>query len=176
MVSGFLPLLPVYITYNSGFGIFAFLLLTVGSRSYYVYQYEGSQGGIENAVVLISYPKDAFRVPKALRAFISMDVSLSTWEILDRYVERWPVEVFFRQAKDRLAFDRYQVRSSKGIRRYWLLMSLAHLLACIGCDETMSFEDGYAYIYSHIQEERIRFVYQCGARHIGFEQVIALVV
>ncbi len=54
-------------------------------------------------------------------------------------------------------------------------MSLAHLLACTGCGETMSFEDGYAYIYSHIQEERIHFVYQCGARHIGFEQVIALV-
>ena len=83
--------------------------------------------------------------------------------------------MFFRQAKDRLASDRYQVRSSQGIRRYWLLMSLAHLLACTGCGETMSFEDGYAYIYSHIQEERVRFVYQCGARRIGFEQVIALV-
>ena len=150
-------------------------LVTAHSRSYYVYRYEGSLNGIENAVVLISYPKDAFHVPKALRAFISTDASLSTREILDIYVERWPVEVFFRQAKDKLAFDRYQVRSSQGIRRYWLLMSLAHLLACTGCGETMSFEDGYAYIYSHIQEERVRFVYQCGARHIGFEQVIALV-
>ena len=150
-------------------------LVTVGSRSCYVYRYEGSLNGIENAVVLISCPKGAFQAPKALRAFISTDVSLSTREILDRYVERWPVEVFFRQAKDRLAFDRYQVRSSQGIRRYWLLMSLAHLPACTGCGETMPFKDGYAYIYSHIQEERIRFVYQCGARHIGFEQVIALV-
>ena len=148
-------------------------LVTVGSRSYYVYRYEGNLNGIENAVVLISCPKDVLHVPKALRAFT--DVSLSTREILDRYVERWPVEVFFRQAKARLAFDRYQVRSSKRIRRYWLLMSLAHLPACTGCDETMSFKDGYAYIYSRIQEEWIRFVYQCGARHIGFEQVIALV-
>ena len=150
-------------------------LVTVGSRSYYAYRYEGSLNGIENAAVLISYPKDAFHVPKALRAFISTDASLSTREILDIYVERWPVEVFFRQSKDKLAFDRYQVRSSQGIRRYWLLMSLAHLLACTGCGETMSFEDGYDYIYSHIQEERIRFIYQCGERHIGVEQVIALV-
>ena len=80
-----------------------------------------SCNGIENAVVLISYPKDAFHVPKDLRAFISTDASLSTREISDIYVERWPV--FFRQSKDRLAFDRYQVRSSQGIRRYWLLMS-----------------------------------------------------
>ncbi len=86
------------------------------------------------------------------------------------------MEVFFRQSKNRLAFDRYQVRSSQGIRMYWLLMSPAHLLACTGCGETMSFEDGYAYIYSHIQEERIRFIYQCRTRRVGVEQVIALVV
>lgn len=54
-------------------------------------------------------------------------------------------------------------------------MSLAHLIECIGYGETMSFKDGYAYIYSHIQEERIHYVYQCEARHIGFEQIIALV-
>lgn len=127
-------------------------------------------------MVLISYPKDAFRVPKALRAFISTDVSLSTREILDKYVERWPVEVFFRQSKAKLAFDRYQIRSSKEIRRYWLLMSLAHLTACTGCGETMSFKDGYTYtyIYSHIQKERLRYIYQCGARHVLFEEVLAL--
>lgn len=54
-------------------------------------------------------------------------------------------------------------------------MSLAHLTTCTGCGETMPFEDGYAYIHSHIQEERIQFIYQCGARQIAFEQVIALV-
>ena len=150
-------------------------LVTVGSRSYYVYRYEGSLNGIDNAVVLISYPKDAFHSPKALRAFISTDVSLSTQEILDKYVERWPVEVFFRQSKDKLAFDRCQVRSSEGIRRYWLLMSLAHFIACTSCGEAMSFEDGYAFISSHIQEERLRYIYQCGARHICFEEILALV-
>lgn len=53
--------------------------------------------------------------------------------------------------------------------------SLAHLIAYTGCGETMSFEDGYAYIYGHIQEERLRFIYQSGARHILFEEVLALV-
>ena len=154
---------------------FAASLVTVGRRKYYVYRYEGNLNGIENAVVLITYPKDAFHAPKALRAFISTDVSLSTREILDMYVERWPVKVFFRQSKNRLAFDRYQIRSAKGIHRYWLLMSLAHLIACTGCGETMSFENGYAFICSHIQEERIRYIYQCGAKHVLFEDVFDLV-
>jgi hypothetical protein len=68
-------------------------LVTVGSRNYYVYRYEGSLNSIDNAAVLLSYPEDAFHVPKALRAFISTDVSLTTQEIPDRYAERWPVKV-----------------------------------------------------------------------------------
>lgn len=150
-------------------------LVTAHSRKYYVYRYEGNLNGIENAEVLITYPKDAFHTPGAMRAFICMDVSLSTQEILDRYVERWPVEVFFRQFKDKLAFDRYQIRSSEGIQRYWMLMLLAHFIACTNCGETMSFEDGYAFISSCIQEERIRYIYQCGVRHVHFEEILVLV-
>lgn len=54
-------------------------------------------------------------------------------------------------------------------------MSLAYLIACTGCGEAMSFEDGYDYIYRHIQEERLRFIYQCGAKHALFQDVLALV-
>ncbi len=150
-------------------------LVTVGSRSYYVYRYEGNLNGIENAVVLISYPKDAFHAPKALRAFISTDVSLSTREILDRYVERWPVELFFRQSKDCLAFGGYQIRSAQGIHRYWLLMSLAHFLCCTGTGKACPFEDGYSFFRQKIQEERVEYLYQCGVRHIPLEDVLALI-
>ncbi len=150
-------------------------LVTVGSRDYYVYRYEGNLNGIENAVVLVSYPKDAFHVAKALRAFISTDGSLSTREILDKYVERWPVEVFFRQSKDKLAFERYQIRSSKGIKRYWLLMSLAHFITCTGSGKLMSFEEGYAFFHDSILEERIHYIYQCGIKHVDFANVLASV-
>ena len=108
-----------------------FDLVTVKKRNYYVYRYEGKLNGIENAVVLLSYPEKAFGKPKALRAFLSIDVSLSTNEILSCYVCRWSIEVFFRQCKDKLALDSYQIRSTQGIRRYWLLMSLAHYMCVI---------------------------------------------
>ena len=57
-----------------------FNLVTVKNKNYYVYRYEGKLNGIENAVVLLSYPEKAFGTPKALRAFLSTDVSLSTDE------------------------------------------------------------------------------------------------
>ncbi len=75
-----------------------------------------------------------------------------------RALERWPIEVFFRQSKGRLAFDRYQIRSSKGIQRYWLLMSLAHFIACTSYGKAFPFEEGYAYFYRSLQEERITYV------------------
>ena len=150
-------------------------LVTAGKRQYYVYRYEGSLNEVENAVILISYPREAFHCPKALRAFICTNPSLNTEEILDMYVERWPIEVFFRSSKGKLAFSQYQIRTSRGIHRYWLLMSLAHLICCIGTGEKRSFEKGYAIFKKQLQEERIRYIYQCGANHAPVEELLALI-
>ena len=67
---------------------------------------------------------------KALRIFLSTNVGMSTQEILDTYTKRWPIELFFRQSKSKLALDKYQIRSRQGIQRYWLIMSLVHYLCC----------------------------------------------
>lgn len=53
-------------------------LVTVGGKQFYVYRYEGRLNDIENAAILITYPKDAFQIPGALRAFISTDIPLGT--------------------------------------------------------------------------------------------------
>ncbi|MBP5718207.1 MAG: transposase [Abditibacteriota bacterium] len=151
-------------------------LVTVGNRKFYVYRYEGKLNEIENAVVLISYPEDAFGVPAALRAFISTDVSLTTMEILNLYVERWRIEVFFRQAKQKLALDKYQVRSAQGIRRFWLLMSLAHFICCTGTGSVLSFEDGYRFFQNAIIKERVEFIYRCAIAHVPLGDVLAVAV
>ena len=111
---------------------------------------------LKRSVIEIIY-SEAARTgkPKALRAFLSTDVSLSTDEILSYYVCRCPIEVFFRQCKDKLALDSYQIRSAQGIRRYWLIMSLAHYMCVIGNGESSSFENGYRQICDVIQLEKI---------------------
>lgn len=151
-------------------------LVTVGGRQFYVYRYEGSLNDIENAVVLITYPKDAFGVPFAVRAFISTDTSLTTMEILSEYVKRWPIEVFFRQAKQKLALDKYQIRSSTGIKRYWILMSLAHLMCCYRDGSFQPFEDGYAYFQKAVRTEQVKYIYNCGLNRIPLDEVLKLAV
>ena len=115
-------------------------LVTVGGREFYIWRYEGKLNGITNAVVLLSYSKNAFGQKQALRMFISTNVDLSTQDILEIYVSRWPIEVFFRSSKSKLGLDTYQVRSQKGIDRYWLIMSLTHYLCCIWGRDTSFLE------------------------------------
>ena len=152
-----------------------FDLVTVKGRNYYVYRYEGNLNGIENALVLLSYPEKAFGKPKALRAFLCMDVSLSTNEILDNYVCRWPIEVFFRQCKDKLALDSYQIRSAQGIRRYWLIMSFAHYMCVVGTGEVCPFETGYHKISDIIQMEKYLTLYQCARECNDFDSFVKVV-
>jgi hypothetical protein len=151
-------------------------LVTVGKRMYYIYRYEGKLNGIDDAVVLISYPKDAFGNPNALRAFISTDTSLPTDDILGIYADRWPIEVFFRQAKNVLAFDKYQLRSAKGIKRFWLIMSLTHLICCTGSGKLLDFASGFSFFQREIHKERISFIYQCGVDNIPLSDVLDFAV
>lgn len=150
-------------------------LVTVDKRQYLVYRYEGSLSDLEDAVVLISYPVGAFGTPHALRAFICTDCSLSTQEILNLYLERWPIEVFFRQAKQKLALDKYQIRSSCGIRRFWLIMSLAHFICCTGTGKSLPLHEGYSEIQALLYRERICYIYQCGAMREPLGDLLALV-
>ena len=143
-------------------------------HQYYVHRYEGKVNKLGNAVVLISYPKEAFGNPKALRAFLCTNVGLETQDILERYTSRWPIEIFFRQSKGKLAFDKYQIRSSKGIKRFWLLMSLAHYLCCTCNEQPCSFEDGYLEYRECILKEQMYYLYDCGVENIPFNEVYSM--
>ena len=120
-------------------------LVTVGKRSYYVYRYQGQINGYDDAVVLLSYPENAFGEAKALRVFISTRTELSAQEILFLYANRWSIEVFFRSCKQKLAFDKCQLRKEKGITRMWLILSFVHFLCCTVAGHIGAFDEGYHY-------------------------------
>ncbi|MDR0999618.1 MAG: transposase, partial [Clostridiales bacterium] len=135
-------------------------LVTVNGSEYYVYRYEGKLNGVDNAVVLLSWPTTAFKNPKALKAFICTDTTLDTLTILKYYGQRWCIETFFGQSKDTLGFGKYQIRSIKGIERLWTIMSLCHLLCTRGLGSNMSFGDGVRLLRKDILRGRISFIYQ----------------
>ena len=150
-------------------------LVTVGKRQYYVYRYEGNLNDLESAVVLISFPRQAFGSPGALRAFLCTNTGLSTQMILSLYLKRWSIEVFFRHAKQTLALDQYQIRSSLGIRRFWVIMTTAHFLCCAGTGQLLPFQDGFALMQKRIAVERISFIYHWGVSRLPLAKVLPFV-
>ena len=151
-------------------------LVTVNNAKYYVYRYEGKLNGIENAVVLISWPVSAFKNPKALRAFICSDISLETGAILEYYAQRWKIETFFALSKDTVGFGKYQIRSIKGIERLWTIMSLFHLLCTTGLGSDMAFGDGVRFLRNNIVKERIGYIYQYAQNNVPLEDIYALCI
>ena len=150
-------------------------LVTVGKRQFFVYSCKVEIEKIGPAVILLSYPREAFGIPSALRAFVCTDLSFSAMTILEYYMVRWNIEVFFRHAKQKLALDKYQIRSASGIKRFWLIMSLAYFLCCVGSDQILAFEDGYTFFQKRLLRERIEFIYRCGYAHLPLEDVLTLV-
>lgn len=151
-------------------------LVTVNSKDYYVYRYEGSLSGIANAVILISWPVDAFKNPKALKAFISTDVSLDTTTILEYYAQRWCIEIFFKQEKVNLGFDKYQIRSIKGIERFWLLTSLVHLFCCVGLPKPMKFGEGLIFVRNLIKSDIIHAIFDYAQKGAPVDDVICALI
>lgn len=76
-----------------------FHLVTVKGREYYVHRYQGHLNKIDQAVVLLTYPKEAFGVCTALKVFLCSDLSLSDVEVLEHYSHRWKIEIMFKQQK-----------------------------------------------------------------------------
>lgn len=150
-------------------------LVTVGGREFYVYRYEGELNDIPNAAVIFSYPREAFGNPKALRIFLSTNVGMSTQEILDTYTKRWPIELFFRQSKSKLALDKYQIRSKQGIQRYWLIMSLVHYLCCTCMGNYCTFEEGYSHLQKQLKVEQLGNLHQFIKNGATLEDVLELV-
>ncbi len=48
--------------------------------------------------------------------------------ILTCYLRRWPIETFYRDAKQNLGLEDCEMRLMKGIRRHWNLLFLAYTL------------------------------------------------
>jgi len=119
-----------------------FHLVTVKGRGYWVHRYEGSLNKIPYAVVLLSYPKDAFGNSQTLRVFLCSDPSLDDESILTYYSQRWRIEVMFRSQKRYLGFKSFMVRTIKAFDRLLVILSLTHFFFSCGLDYILPFHAG----------------------------------
>ena len=116
--------------------------ITVKSRTYMVYRYEGPLNKIDHAVVLLSYPADAIGKKSALRVFLCSDPSLSDEVILEYYSHRWSIEVMFRSHKRYTGLKSFMVRTTKALDRLLLILALAQFFFSCGLGRIVPFHSG----------------------------------
>jgi len=65
------------------------------------------------------------------RSWIAMATNATRWgagRVLNHYLNRWPIEVLFKESKQYLGLGDYHVLRYRGIERYLCLVLIAHLL------------------------------------------------
>ncbi len=85
--------------------------------------------------------------------------------------KRWSIEIFFRQEKNNL-FDKYQIRSIKGIERMWTLQALVHLFCTIGLNKPMKFGEGLLKVRKQTKKEYVRWVYECAQSNVPLDSIL----
>jgi len=90
---------------------------------YWIYTYEGPLAELENVRVLLSW-EDKFESGKTPFCLLCTDHSLDLVTILRYYHIRWNIETGYRNFKELLGFDQYQLLSFQSIQRFWFLQFL----------------------------------------------------
>lgn len=104
------------------------LLNTKGKkRSFLVHNFITKVKDIPGKVnVCVAIGKWDANDPKGVHIFVTNDLKLSAKEIAKKYSLRWGIEWMFRDLKENVGFDHYQVRTMRGITRHWYLCFLAY--------------------------------------------------
>jgi hypothetical protein len=136
-------------------------LVKVGNSEYYVYSYKGKLNDLKEALIVLSWSKEALFKDGCLRAFISPNSNMSTLELLNHYKHRWPIETFFRESKKKLGLDDYQIRSEQSIKKYLLVMRITYVYCELEVSEgTLKFSNGLKTARTQLEAEKITFIYE----------------
>ena len=108
----------------------SFRRVDIGDRVYQIFSKAVDLKGVGQVRILISYDNEEFSGSPAY--FATDQIRWEGTRILKTYSKRWNIETFFRDSKQNLGFEDYQLRDLWGIKRHWYLIFLAYSLQVSG--------------------------------------------
>jgi SRSO17 transposase len=97
------------------------------NRSLLIYGFVSRLKGVKGRVlVVVAIGRWDKKDSKNIHIFVTNHLSLSPETVVKKYTLRWGIERMFRDLKENVAFDHYQVRKIIGITRHWHLAALAY--------------------------------------------------
>jgi hypothetical protein len=108
----------------------AFREVRIGESIYQVFSKAVDLKGVGQVRILISYDNEEFSGDPVY--FATDQIRWEGTRILKTYAKRSKIEAFFRDSKQNLGFEDYQLRDLRGIKRHWYLIFLAYSLLVSG--------------------------------------------
>lgn len=103
-----------------------FMRMEIGDKTFWTYVKSLRMSGQGKVLIVALYNNKRLEGnPNFIAA------SCLTWEakkIITTYAKRWTIDAFYRDVKQNLGLEEYELRSMKGIRRHWCLVFLAYTL------------------------------------------------
>jgi hypothetical protein len=98
----------------------------INDKSYWCFSISVTLVSLGRVRIVVSYDN------KELSGTYAVLVTGRTdWErkkIISTYLQRWPIETFYRDGKQHLGFDKYQLMSMTSIEKHWVCVLTAHTM------------------------------------------------
>jgi SRSO17 transposase len=159
----------------------SFRKVKLNDKEYYTFSKSMKLANTENKVrIVISYEKgDRSDTPSY---FVTNNLLWEAKRILTLYSLRWPIDSFYRDAKQNLGFEKSQLRNLKGIIRHWYLVFLAYSLLKIDfltskLNRSIStIGQACRKVAEHIVESLIVLVYRLFKENKSIDQVVGMII
>ncbi len=109
----------------------AFAPIQVGTHTYWCFTFCARIPGFGKVRLVISFETAALTGTYAV--LLTNRTDWSAKQVLAKYLQRWPIETFYRDGKQYLGLDEYRMRTFESIQTHWSLVFVAYSILHLAC-------------------------------------------
>jgi len=113
----------------------AYKPITIGETTYYCFTKSVRIPSLGRVRIVI-----CFSNPELTGTYAVLVTNRRDWtakKILQRYLQRWPIETFYQDGKGHWGLAAYRMRTAEAIKKHWCLVFVAYSLAHLECLPTV---------------------------------------
>ena len=120
-VEDLLPLIPAT----------AYRPVKVGDATYWAFTLTVRIPELGKVRIVISFENAELTGTYAV--LVTNRVDWTAQHIIATYLQRWPIETFYKDGKGQLGLDEYRMRDAEAIQKHWCLVFVAYSLLLLDC-------------------------------------------